>query len=327
MRERRSAPLSHTSHAPLLPPQVHYWERLHFEIPYVAMDISAHRERYRCLRENVMLVVRDYNSILHALSPQDRRLFSERLHYLDRKIAPGLTKLSWASKGITEVFVKDVRRHCGDVWRLVQTFDSSKRLIGRSCRMVATTSLVLLKKKNIYAQEMFEEEQSSHQRHVMHKFGEVHAEVKGLMQKTYETFRTDGDEVQREWAHFVENVDRGVEESLRTTVKRSLQELSRDPRSHTPHSPCTGEAVAAGAVAGDQRRRQDRGAARAQIEWHPTELSHSHPRSSHFHRSAGPTPLQNLRHSPELEGRVQAVDPRAHPNGERRREGGDLDGR
>ena len=175
--------------------EVHYWERLHFEIPYVAMDISAHRERYRCLRENVMLVVRDYNSILHALSPQDRRLFSERLHYLDRKIAPGLTKLSWASKGITEVFVKDVRRHCGDVWRLVQTFDSSKRLIGRSCRMVATTSLVLLKKKNIYAQEMFEEEQSSHQRHVMQKFGEVHAEVKGLMQKTYETFRTDGDEV------------------------------------------------------------------------------------------------------------------------------------
>ena len=50
--------------------EVHYWERLHFEIPYVAMDISAHRERYRCLRENVMLVVRDYNSILHALSPQ-----------------------------------------------------------------------------------------------------------------------------------------------------------------------------------------------------------------------------------------------------------------
>ena len=45
------------------------------------------------------------------------------------------------------------------------------------------------------AQEMFEEEQSSHQRHVMQKFGEVHAEVKGLMQKTYDTFRTDGDEV------------------------------------------------------------------------------------------------------------------------------------
>ena len=67
--------------APLLtpsPPQVHYWERLRFEIPYVALDITHHRERYRCLRENVMLVVREYNSILKALSPQERRLFAER---------------------------------------------------------------------------------------------------------------------------------------------------------------------------------------------------------------------------------------------------------
>ena len=68
---------------------MHYWERLHYEIPYAAMDIAAHRERYRCLRENVMLVVRDYNGILGALSPTQRRLFSENLHKLDRKVAPG----------------------------------------------------------------------------------------------------------------------------------------------------------------------------------------------------------------------------------------------
>ena len=37
---------------------------------YIALDITHHRERYRCLRENVMLVVREYNSILKALLPQ-----------------------------------------------------------------------------------------------------------------------------------------------------------------------------------------------------------------------------------------------------------------
>ena len=73
-----------------MPPyQVQYWERLHYEVPYAAMDIAAHRERYRCLRENVMLVVRDYNGILGALTPTQRRLFSENLHKLDRKVAPG----------------------------------------------------------------------------------------------------------------------------------------------------------------------------------------------------------------------------------------------
>ena len=52
------------------------------------------------LRESVMLVVRDYNTILDALSLEDRRLFAEHLRRLDRKISPGLGKLTWADKHI-----------------------------------------------------------------------------------------------------------------------------------------------------------------------------------------------------------------------------------
>jgi len=47
--------------------KVRYWERLGFEVPYAASDITKHAERYRVLRENVMLVVRDYNSNLSSL--------------------------------------------------------------------------------------------------------------------------------------------------------------------------------------------------------------------------------------------------------------------
>ena len=43
---------------------------LYLTFRYIALDITHHRERYRCLRENVMLVVREYNSILKALLPQ-----------------------------------------------------------------------------------------------------------------------------------------------------------------------------------------------------------------------------------------------------------------
>ena len=40
-------------------------------------------------------------------------------------------------------------------------------------------------------------------------------------------FREGTSEVQREWRELVKEVDREVELSLRQTVKRSLQELSR----------------------------------------------------------------------------------------------------
>ena len=164
--------------------EVQYWERLHYEVPYAAMDIAAHRERYRCLRENVMLVVRDYNGILGALTPTQRRLFSENLHKLDRKVAPGLSKLNWVSKGVTEVFVKDLRKHCGEVRRLVNGFHTATKLIGKCNRGVAATSLVLLKKKQIYAQDAFETEQQAHQEHVRATLQQRHLEMKRHMLQT-----------------------------------------------------------------------------------------------------------------------------------------------
>ena len=207
--------------------EVQFWEKLRFEIPYTAMDIAAGRERFRCLRENVSTVVREYNGILDALLPQERRLFTERLHFLDRKVYPGLTKLTWASKGVTDVFIKDTRRHCLDASKLVSSFHHSKSLLAKYCRQVASTPLVSLKKKQVYPQDLFESEQRAHQETVRGRLRGLHTTMKQLMKDTRETFRSDADEVQREWAIFVEQIDKSVEESLRQTVRKSLQELSR----------------------------------------------------------------------------------------------------
>jgi dynein heavy chain len=54
--------------------QVHYWERLGLEIPYVAMEVAGQREKYRVLRENVLLVVRDYNKVRNTREKRPGRL-------------------------------------------------------------------------------------------------------------------------------------------------------------------------------------------------------------------------------------------------------------
>jgi dynein heavy chain len=47
------------------------------------------------------------------------------------------------------------------------------------------------------------------------------------MKSTYEVFKEDSLEVQREWLQFTEKIDKMVEQALRQTVKKSLQELSK----------------------------------------------------------------------------------------------------
>ncbi len=84
--------------------EVRYWEQVGSEvtIPYVAHGINNQRERVRILREYVMLVVRDYNQILTELSSEEKRLFEDIIRRLDRRIQPGLQKLTWQSKNIVD---------------------------------------------------------------------------------------------------------------------------------------------------------------------------------------------------------------------------------
>lgn len=42
-------------------------------------------------------------------------LFKERIKFLDKKIHPGLTKLTWGAKNISDYFIKDCRVHANRV--------------------------------------------------------------------------------------------------------------------------------------------------------------------------------------------------------------------
>ncbi len=97
--------------------EMNYWERLRFEVPHYAAEIYRQCENLRVLRENVLLVVRDYNRIISSLDSKERALFRERIKSLDKKIRPGMIKLTWASEGI-EYFVSECRIQANHVSKI-----------------------------------------------------------------------------------------------------------------------------------------------------------------------------------------------------------------
>lgn len=56
-----------------------------------------------------------FGRIIAVLSSEERGLFRERIRSLDKKIHPGLTKLTWASKGISDYFIGECRNNCSKV--------------------------------------------------------------------------------------------------------------------------------------------------------------------------------------------------------------------
>lgn len=165
--------------------EMRYWERLRFEVPHYAGDIYQSSENLRVLRENVMLIVRDYNRIVGRLEPQERSLFKERIRSIDKKVRPGMVKLTWASDGILE-YVTECRLHAQRVRTLIDSYKSSNRFIAQQCRQMSSLLMVKLDGKKVYEEKEFQLEQEQHCASVKQKLQALHDEVYRALKKTAE---------------------------------------------------------------------------------------------------------------------------------------------
>ncbi len=71
--------------------EIHYWERLMFEIPHYAAEVYTKREDLRSAREHVLLVVRDYNRYGENIQEQVQNSEDQAKHFAKW----GLQILSW----------------------------------------------------------------------------------------------------------------------------------------------------------------------------------------------------------------------------------------
>eukprot|EP01049_Picozoa_sp_SAG25_P003167 SAG25_NODE_178_length_12673_cov_19.868459_7_plen_1726_part_01 len=210
--------------------EIGYWEKQHFEIPYSkdVTDLAQNAGKIRHLRENVGLVVRDYNLIISSLSKKEQKLFQERIFHLDRKIGHGLTKFTWAQRiPMIMNYVKECRKYCREVYSTVTTFKTNNEQITKNCRKMAGELLVKIERKRVYEDRSFEQEQAEHRKHVQGILERSHQEIVEVLKKSQEIFSHDSPEVQAEWRAYCTSIDKDIEDALRMMVKKSLQEISR----------------------------------------------------------------------------------------------------
>lgn len=155
-------------------------------MPHYAMEVYSKCEQLRVLRENVMLVMRDYNGIIVSLQPSERALFRERIRSLDKKIQPGFSKLTWVSEGVLEFFITDCRVLAFKVHTLIKNYKSSNRRIGSNCQRISEMLLIKLDGKRVYEKDEFATEQYKHCVSVKERLLEIHHDIVSAMKDNFE---------------------------------------------------------------------------------------------------------------------------------------------
>lgn len=169
--------------------EVQYWTKIqslgYITIPHTVSKLLGKREQLRILRENVMLIVRDYNTIMHTISDKEKLLFKEHLDLLDRTIEPGIKRFNWGAAA--DAFVYTCRRECMEVFKKVKKFQKNQLRISEEFEKIHTTTLTQIQKK-LYSLKDFIKEQEDHLKQKETDFQTSFDIVNRKMMKTYDLF-------------------------------------------------------------------------------------------------------------------------------------------
>jgi dynein heavy chain len=208
--------------------EVAYWTKIQtlgfVTIPHTVARLLQRKEQLRILRENVMLIVRDYNTIIHTVSDEEKSLFKEHLDILDRTIDPGIRRHNWGSQA--DNFVYACRKECQDVFLNVKKFQSNVAKVQSEFERIGTTTLTNVQKK-LYLLSEFTRGQEETLQGREREFTEAFEKIARKVLKTYELFIHRGPKVQSEWLRFVRRLDESLERSLKQCVKNTLLDLGK----------------------------------------------------------------------------------------------------
>ena len=211
--------------------EVRHWEKfqgdMRFVIPYVAHDISHQQDKLQLVRQHVLQVVREYNEILEVLEKDERKLFQEHIRRLDRRISPGFSKLNWTARDVTDWFVKESRRHCQDLMKIVSKFQEIKASISSKIKGISRSLLLDLQKNRVYTAEEFGEAQKQHLAKMGAFLREEVASIIAGLKTMYQFFETDPKPVQAQWANYTKRVNADIQAAFHSMVLRSIKEFSR----------------------------------------------------------------------------------------------------
>lgn len=100
--------------------EARYFEMLGLGVPVHISQIYTKYNTIRLVYESVLCVVLEFNKIIESLSDKERVLFKALIQNCERRIVPGIYKLTWGGEFI-DAYIAECVKQTGQVCRVVLT--------------------------------------------------------------------------------------------------------------------------------------------------------------------------------------------------------------
>ncbi|KAG5316465.1 DYH2 protein, partial [Acromyrmex insinuator] len=211
-----------------------YWISFRFSIPVNIQQIYDKWDTLRFIYESVLAVTLAYNKIIEALSLTERALFRELIRQLDRKINPGLTKLTWntdyVDSYIENCFHETVNLSLAfehlitKSWlqNFIDIYKNSNSEIVRICENICDAPMIKIRVNYTYTLSALEKELLDVRDETFQVMTQRLNMVFLNVMEIYEGFKNVIQENHTEWKDYLMKIDTVIGEAIRLCLKNSL---------------------------------------------------------------------------------------------------------
>ncbi|XP_063358685.1 dynein axonemal heavy chain 2 isoform X1 [Cydia amplana] len=201
-----------------------HWENLGMDIPQHAYVVYAKSKSIMFVYESVLSVTKGYNKILDSLSPDERLLFKPLTVACEKKIQPGISKLTWTST-MSDAYIADCVVQIGELRDFVNTYKNSNLNIIKIMEKICDTPLIEFDIYNVFEIKDLRHDITDMETKGTEKILEMYKEIIIYLVIVYEGFEAQITQMAEHWIHYVRRFDRTLEDALRLSIKATMQNM------------------------------------------------------------------------------------------------------
>ncbi|KAI4471763.1 dynein heavy chain [Holotrichia oblita] len=204
--------------------EIKNWSAMKFEIPQHIAALYKRQESLRFIYENVLQVVMDYNKILSSLSDEERLLFKQLLYVVEKKIAPGLSKLTWAAD-VGDEYIAECSACTAELQDFLDDYKTCNYQIVAICEKMCDTPLINLQINQAYDLRELILEMYTYRNKIISQLVGYYQDIVRYIIVVYEGFESHMANMTDNWVKYMCKFDMLLEEAIRVCVKNSLQNM------------------------------------------------------------------------------------------------------
>ncbi|XP_017772772.1 PREDICTED: dynein heavy chain 2, axonemal [Nicrophorus vespilloides] len=204
--------------------EIRYFLAMKYEVPSNCNYVWSKVTSLKFIFENVVQVVRDYNNLIASLGDEERVLFKQLILNVEKKISPGLSKLTW-NTDLGDAYIAECSACTSDLQDFVTDYKTCNLEIVAICEKICDSPIIHISSGVSYDMDVLFNIINKSREETIDKFIEYYQQIIRYLIVVYEGFEQNIQNMAEQWIKYIIKFDILMEEALRVTVKNSLQHV------------------------------------------------------------------------------------------------------